>query len=138
MNEMITELKSTINSIVKGDLARSECIADEPQAYGWHNPHFPPEYRKTCLSGKLHKTDMHTEIYYTMACWYERISGMRAPCDFAVYSDWKGRILAARTCEALTTEQKERLIRAIEIGTRRKSGERDPFEIMRILNMQCE
>ena len=108
---------------------------DEPRAYGWHNPHFPPEYRRACLRGGPYEVDIYTEVYFMMACWYEAISGKKAPGDFSLCPDWKNNIRHADICKEISIEETEQIIRAIETGTRRNKQERDPGMIQRILSL---
>ena len=130
MKEMIAELMALLSDIPD----RKSSLTGEPMAYGWHNPRFPPEYRRACLRRDPFEPDIYTEIYALMADWYERVSGGRAPCDFSVYREWKERIRSYDGSEKkLTAEEKERIICAIEIGTRHRKADRDPAAILRIL-----
>ena len=108
--------------------------AREWTAYGWHNPHLPPELRSAILRGEKFEADAKTDLYTIMAVWYEKISGRRAPCSFQVYNDWKKQIRAGSgLCAGLDREERERLIHAVEAGTRRRREDRDPVKILNIL-----
>lgn len=108
--------------------------ARERTVYGWHNPHLPPEMRSAILSGEKFEADEKTDIYIIMAVWYERICGRRAPCSFQIYGDWRRQIRAGDgLCGGLDEEERERLVRAVEEGTRRRREDRDPVKILNIL-----
>lgn len=63
-------------------------------AYGWHNPLFPPEYRSCCLKGESFTANPSSDLYYFMACYYENITGQKAPYNFELDHIWKDRLFA--------------------------------------------
>ncbi len=143
-------------------------LTSRPKPYGWHDSHFPPEYRKACLKGEIYNPDIYTGIYVIMAGWYERISGRKAPPNFEVYREWKNYVRKSgnfkcretkkkcskdgvakngcpvrkvtenkkpeNTCQAHTAiDEKEVIIRAIEIGTHTKREKRDVSKLLQVL-----
>ncbi len=102
-------------------------LTSQPKPYGWHDSRFPPEYRRACLRGEIYDPDICTGIYVVMAGWYEKISGRKAPPNFEVYRDWKKYIQISGSFES------EVIIRAIEIGTRRKRERRDVIKVLKVL-----
>lgn len=61
--------------------------------YGWHNPLFPPEYRRCCLNEKKFQMNASCDLYYLMACYYEKITGRKAPNNFETNRLWKDYIV---------------------------------------------
>ncbi len=108
--------------------------AREPASYGWHDPRLPPELRKAHLRGEKYEADARSGLYTVMAVWYERVSGQRAPGSFQLYRDWKRAIRSGSgLCGSLGAEERERLILAVEAGTRWRREDRDPAKILDIL-----
>lgn len=66
-------------------------------AYGWHNPLFPPEYRACCLKGERFQANPSCDLYYFMACYYENITGYKAPHNFELDHIWKERLFTCHT-----------------------------------------
>ncbi len=91
-------------------------------AYGWHNPLFPPEYRHFCLKGGAFGAEPSCDLYYFMACYYERITGKKAPHNFEMDRSWKEQV---RICAvAWEPEQQEVLLGVIACCTRWKRQRR--------------
>lgn len=84
--------------------------------YAWHNPLLPPEYRRRCLNGKAAAAEPQYDIYYFTACFYEKLTGSRAPYDFEINRTWK-EILKKRM-EGWDAEYQENVLRLIETCTR--------------------
>ena len=116
MNKIMTEITGNVK-------------CNEPFEHGWHNPHFSPEIRRSCLKGKSIEMDEEARMYYTMSRWYERISGKHAPCNFHVYRNWKNE-LRKLVGDNWNDEQIEWMIRAIEAGTHFKKEQRNLQQIL--------
>lgn len=57
--------------------------------YGWHNPLFPPEYRRCCLTGEQLEVEPSCDLYYYMAHYYEILTGQKAPYNFELDRSWR-------------------------------------------------
>ncbi len=88
--------------------------------YAWHNPLFPPEYRRNCLKGKDLETNFYYDVYYFAASYYEKMTGRRAPYDFSINHSWKEDL--KRRMEGWDAEYQEVTLALIEQCTKRKRG----------------
>ena len=86
------------------------------QGYGWHNPLLPPEYRRCCLTGKMIQESPAGDLYYLTACYYELITGCRAPCNFELDHTWKEYVLLS--CVRWKPEHQKAMIGMIAQSTR--------------------
>ena len=86
--------------------------------YGWHNARFPPEYRQCCLSGKRFAMDASCDLYYVMACFYEKVTGRSAPHNFEFVRSWKSCILDC--LKGWEQEEQKAVIAMIANCTKRK------------------
>lgn len=94
-----TNLRLLLENIKKMQIIHETghtCYADSREwqncAYGWHNPLFPPEYRACCLKGESFTANPSSDLYYFMACYYETITGQKAPYNFELDHIWKERL----------------------------------------------
>ncbi len=98
VNESIRDLLDKLQELQLIHGAGATCYdktkAWNQKQYGWHNPLFPPEYRRSCLSGEEFHMNASCDLYYLMACYYEKITGHRPPHNFELDHVWKKGILA--------------------------------------------
>ena len=105
----------------------------QTSAYGWHNAKYPPELRRACLAGEKLRMDRYAYMYYLMSTWYERLTGRKAPCNFAIYRGWKACVRESCICQGFTGEETEKIICAIGTGTQYKREKRAPETVLRLL-----
>lgn len=91
-------------------------------AYGWHNPLFPPEFRRCCLNGKYFQATPSCDLYYLMASYYENLTCHKAPHNFELNQSWKKYI--AENSVSWTNVQRSATIDMIAGCTRWKNHQR--------------
>lgn len=97
LNEMLYDLLRDIEQMQKIH-EKGETCCDQSEEWkthvcGWHNSRFPPEYRQCCLNGKEFEMNASCDLYYFMSCYYEKISGCKAPYNFELVHSWKKSVL---------------------------------------------
>lgn len=90
--------------------------------FGWHNPLFPPEYRRCCLDGKPFQATPSCDLYYFMADYYEQLTYHRAPHNFELNRSWKN--LVTERSGIWTKTQTKSVVEMIAICTKWKSSQR--------------
>ncbi len=138
MHQNIKELILQIHKVC--DMGKGEKLEEwtklsktQTSAYGWHNAKYPPELRRACLTGEKLRMDRYAYMYYLMSTWYERLTGRKAPCNFAIYRGWKACVRKSCCHQGFTAHETEKIIYAIGTGTQYKREKRDPGTVLRLL-----
>lgn len=90
--------------------------------YGWHNPLFPPEYRRCCLKGEIFCPNAASDLYYFTARCYETMTGYQAPGNFELDNAWKNRI--ALRCVGWNPKNREAVMGMMKGCTRWQNKKR--------------
>lgn len=89
MRELLEDLTKMRAIHRTGGACCEKCEEWKNSIYGWHNSRFPPEYRLNCLRGGEFRADPSCDLYYKMACYYERATGQKAPYNFELDRVWR-------------------------------------------------
>lgn len=97
-------------------------VEGKNSTYGWHNPLFPPEFRRCCLNGKNFNATPSCDLYYFMADYYENLTCHKAPHNFELNPSWKNCV--AENSTACSKTQQKAITDMIAGCTRWKNSHR--------------